>query len=162
MSLSSSHQGPKPEIYKPVRIRNERIRFYKYVYHYYYWYHQIYNSIIVVVVVVVVPWEFSTSILNYFQRILSDSKSSLVFGTLLSILAGLNNVVGVMVPTCPPTYEFTSPFNNTSVTVSKAPITIDIIVTFMFHSFLISLVRSRCSFNFPSALFCGQSGQQSP
>ena len=40
-----------------------------------------------------------TSILNYFQRILSDSKSSLVFGPLLSILAGLNNVGGVMVPT---------------------------------------------------------------
>ena len=34
------------------------------------------------------------------------------------------------------------PFNNPLVIVSKAPITIDTIVTFMFHSFFISIARS--------------------
>ncbi len=47
------------------------------------------------------------------------------------------------------------PFNNLSVTVPRAPITIGINVTFMFHSFSNSLARSRhlsfssLSFNFP-------------
>ena len=40
-----------------------------------------------------------------------------------------------------------SPFNNPMVTIPKAPITVGIIVTFMYH--------------FLSVLFCGHSGQQS-
>ena len=48
-----------------------------------------------------------------------------------------------MVSTQLPTLNSSSPFNNTLVTVSKAPITIGIIVIFMFHSFLNSLVKSR-------------------
>ena len=40
-----------------------------------------------------------------------------------------------MVSTRPPTSKSSRPFNNTLVTVPKAPITIGIIVTFMFHSF---------------------------
>ena len=40
-----------------------------------------------------------------------------------------------MVSTRPPTSKSSTPFNNPLVTVSKAPITIGIIVTFMFHSF---------------------------
>ena len=39
-----------------------------------------------------------------------------------------------MVSTRPPTPKSFSPFNNPLVTVQKAPITIGIIVTFMFHS----------------------------
>ena len=65
----------------------------------------------------------------------SDSKSPQVSSTLLSILAVLNNAVVSMVSTRPPTSKFSSPFNNPLVTVPKAPITIGIIVTFMFHSF---------------------------
>ena len=40
-----------------------------------------------------------------------------------------------MVPTRSPTSKSSRPFNNPLVTVLKAPITIGIIVTFMFHSF---------------------------
>ena len=70
-----------------------------------------------------------------FPRSLSDSKSPQVSRTLLSILAVLNNVVVWMVSTRPPTSKFSSPFCNPLVTVLNAPITIGIIVTFMFHSF---------------------------
>ena len=70
-----------------------------------------------------------------FHWSLSDSKSPQVSRTLLSILAFLNNVVVWMVSTRPPTSKSSSPFNNPLVTVPKAPITIGIIVTFMFHIF---------------------------
>ena len=46
-------------------------------------------------------------------------------------------------PFVPPTSKSSSPFCNPLVTVSKAPITIGIIVTFIFHSFFSSLARSR-------------------
>ena len=62
---------------------------------------------------------------------------------LLSILAVLNNAVVWMVSTRPPISMSSSPFNNPLVTVPNAPITISVIVTFMFHSFFNSLARSR-------------------
>ena len=97
-----------------------------------------------------------------FHWSLSDSKFPQVSRTFLSILAVLNVVV-CMVSTRPPTSESSSPFNNPLVTVSKAPITIGIIVTFMFHRFFFSLARSRYypSFHILSVLFCGQPEQQS-
>ena len=70
-----------------------------------------------------------------FHWRLSDSKSPQVSRTLLSILAVFNNAVVWMVSTRPPTSKSYSPFNNPLVTVPKAPITIGIIVTFMFNSF---------------------------
>ena len=48
-----------------------------------------------------------------------------------------------MVSTRPPTSKSSRPFNNPLVTVPKAPITIGMIVTFMFHSFFNSLARLR-------------------
>ena len=48
-----------------------------------------------------------------------------------------------MVSSRSPTSRSSRPFNNPLVTVPKAPITIGIIVTFMFHSFFNSLARSR-------------------
>ena len=78
-----------------------------------------------------------------FLWILSDSSSPQVSRTLLSILAVFNNAVVWMVSTRPPTSKSSRPFNNPLVTVPKAPITIGIIVTFMFHSFFNSLARSR-------------------
>ena len=66
---------------------------------------------------------------------LSASKSPQVSRTLLSIQAVLNNSVVRMVSTRPPTSKSSSLFNNPLVTIPKAPITIGIIVTFMFHSF---------------------------
>ena len=78
-----------------------------------------------------------------FHWSLGDSKSPQVSRTLLSILAVLNNVFVWMVSTRPPTAKSSSPLSNHFVTVPKAPITISIIVTFMFHSFSHSLARSR-------------------
>ena len=70
-----------------------------------------------------------------FHWSLSDSKCPQFSRILLSILAFLNNAVVWMVFTWPPTSKSSSPFDNPLVTVPKAPITIGITVTFMFHSF---------------------------
>ena len=78
-----------------------------------------------------------------FHWSLSDSKSPQVSKTLLIILAVFNNDVVWMVSTRSPTSKSSRSFNNPLVTVPKAPITIDIVVTFMFHSFFNSLARSR-------------------
>ena len=78
-----------------------------------------------------------------FHWSLSDSKFPQVSRTLLSILAVLNNVVAWMVSTRPPTFMSSNLFYNPLVTVPKAPITIGITVTFLFHSFFNSLARSR-------------------
>ena len=48
-----------------------------------------------------------------------------------------------MISAQPPTSKSSGSFKNSLVTVPKAPIRIDIIVTFMFHSFFNSLARSR-------------------
>ena len=74
-------------------------------------------------------------VLMVFHWSLSDSKSPQVSRTFLSILAGFTIAVVWMVSTCPPSLKSSSPFNIPSVTVSNTPITIGIIITFMFHSF---------------------------
>ena len=79
----------------------------------------------------------------FFHWSLSDGKSPQVSWTLLSILAVLNNADVWMVSTHPPTSKSTSPFSNHLVTVPNAPITIGIIVTYIFNSFFNSLARSR-------------------
>ena len=76
-----------------------------------------------------------------FHWSLNDSKSPQVSRTLLSILFVLNNAVVWMVSTHPPTSNSSRPFNNLLVTVTKAPITIGVIVTCMFHSFFNSLAK---------------------
>ena len=81
--------------------------------------------------------------LMVFQSSLSENKSPQVSRTLLSILAVLNNAVVWMVSSRPPTSKSSSPFSNPLVTVPNAPITIGIIVTFMFLSFFNSLARFR-------------------
>ena len=92
-----------------------------------------------------------------FHWSLSDSKSLQVSRTLLSILAILSNVVLWMVSSGPLISKSLSLFNNPLVTVPKAPIMIGIIVTFMFHSFLIPLQGrgNYPSFYFLLILFCG-------
>ena len=70
-----------------------------------------------------------------FHWSLSDSKSPRVSRTLLSILAVLNNVKVWMVSTRPPFSKFSSPFSNPLLTIPKAPITIGIIVNYMFPNF---------------------------
>ena len=78
-----------------------------------------------------------------FHWSLSDSKFPQVSEILFWILAVLSNVVIWIVSTRPPISKYSRPFNNPLVIVPKAPITIDTIVTFMFHSFLDSLARLR-------------------
>ena len=72
-----------------------------------------------------------------FPRSLSDSEFPQVSRTLLSILANLNNAVVSIVSTPPVISKASSPL----VTVPRAPITIGIIVTFMFHNFFDSLAK---------------------
>ena len=78
-----------------------------------------------------------------FHWILNDSKSPQVSRTRLRIQAVHSNAGVWIVSTRPPTSKSSRPFNNPLVIVSKAPITIGTIVTFMFHSFFDSLARSR-------------------
>ena len=79
-----------------------------------------------------------------FHWSLSDSESPQVSRTQLRILAVFNNPVVWMVSTRPPTPNSSNPFCNPLFTLLNAPITIDVIVTCMFHSFFFnSLSRSR-------------------
>ena len=71
-----------------------------------------------------------------FHWSFSDSKSPQVSRTLLSILAVLNNAVVWMVSTHHIISKSSGSFNSPLVTVPNAPITIGIIVDFMFHIFL--------------------------
>ena len=95
---------------------------------------------------------------------LSDSKFPQVSRTLLSILADLDNAVIWMVSNRPLISKSFSLCINPLVTVPRAPITIGITVTFMFHNFFNSLARwsTYLSFRFLSILFCGQPRQQRP
>ena len=77
-----------------------------------------------------------------FHESLSDSKSPQVSRILLSILADPNYVIVWMVFTRLRISNSSSPSINPLVTVPSAPITIGITVTFIFHSFFSSLVRS--------------------
>ena len=76
-----------------------------------------------------------------FHWRLSDSKSPPVSRTLLSILAVINNAVVWLVSARPPASKSSSHFDSPLVTVPNVPITIGIIVIFMFHSFFNSLAR---------------------
>ena len=78
-----------------------------------------------------------------FHWSLDDRKSANVSRNIRRFLAVINNVEVLMVSIPPPTSKSSSPFNNPLVTVPKAPITIGIIVTFMFYSLLNSLAKSR-------------------
>ena len=78
-----------------------------------------------------------------FPTNFNDSKSPQITRTLPSIQVDLNITAVWVVSTHPPTSKSFSPFNNPLVTVPKAPITIGITVTCMFHSFFNSLARSR-------------------
>ena len=93
-----------------------------------------------------------------FHWSLSDNKSPQVPRTLLSILADLNNAVIWTVSIRPVISKSSCPCTNLLMTVPRSPITIDIIIPFMFHSFF----QFRSSFRILSFLICGSPGQQSP
>ena len=128
-------------------------------------FHFLNGPLVLFIIIIIIYLEFFTSALaDCLSLGLSDSKSPQVSRTLLSIQVVLNNAVVWMVSTHPPTSKSSSPFSNPLVTVPKAPITIGIIVTCMFHSFFNSLARLRYlfpSFHILSVLFGGQPGQQS-
>ena len=70
-----------------------------------------------------------------FQLSLSDNKWAQLSRTFLSILVDLNNAVISMVYICALIFDSNRPFTNSLSTVLSEPITIDITVIFMFHSF---------------------------
>ena len=76
---------------------------------------------------------FRSTLADGLHWSLSDSKSHQVSRTLLSMLAVLNNAVVWMVSARSPISKSSRPFNNPLVTVPKAPITIGIIFSSMFH-----------------------------
>ena len=84
-------------------------------------------------------------LLMVFHLSPSDTKFSQVSRTLLSILGDLNNAVVWMVSSRHQISKSSSPFINTLVTVTRAPITIGITVFFMLHSFFNSQAGSRYS-----------------
>ena len=82
--------------------------------------------------------------------------ASLLSRTLLSIRVDLNNTLLWMVSIRPLVSKSSSPFNNPLLAVPRAPITIGINVTFIFHNFFFnSLARSRylSFFSFSLLLF---------
>ena len=83
-----------------------------------------------------------------FRSSLSFSKAPQVSRTFLSILGILNYGIVWMVFTHPLSSMFSSPFNNPVVTVPKTPITVGIIVTFMFESFSIPKQGSGTYYSF--------------
>ena len=98
-----------------------------------------------------------------FHWSLCDCKSPQVSRILLNDMSVLINAVVSKVFPSPPNFKSSSPFNNPLVTLLKAPITIGVIVTFMFHIFSIPLQGrwTYPSFHILSVLFCSQLGQQS-
>ena len=83
-----------------------------------------------------------------FHWSLSDSKSPQVSRTLLSILPVLKNAVVWMVSTRPQTFKSSSSFDSRLVTVLNAPVTVGIIVTFMFHSLFLIPLQCRGTYPF--------------
>ena len=103
---------------------------------------QLFEKIVIIIIIIIIDSIiivfFSHQLtLMVFHRSLSDSKTPKGSRTLFSILAVLHNVVVWIVSTSPPTSKSSSPFDNSFVTLPKAPITIGIIVTCRFHSFSI-------------------------
>ena len=89
------------------------------------------------------PWEFFTTTLADSLSMEFEWQQVSSLRALLSILAGLNNVVVWMFSTCPLISRSSSPYTNPLVIVLRVRITIGITVTFMFPSTFNFLARSR-------------------
>ena len=89
------------------------------------------------------PWEFFTlALADGLSLNLSNIKSPQASRRLFSILADLNNALVWTVSTLPVISKSSSPCTSSLVIEPRVWITIDITVTFMFHSFFNSLARS--------------------
>ena len=91
-----------------------------------------------------------------FHCSLSYRKSPQASRTLLSILADIKKAVVWVISTRPLISQSSCPFTNPLVTLPRAPITIDIIITFMFLTFFkfpnkvqVFIFLFSDSFNFP-------------
>ena len=78
---------------------------------------------------------FTSELTDGLSQEFEWQQSPQVSRTLLSILTVLNNVLVWMLTTRPVIFKPSSPFNNPLMNVSKAPIMISTVITFMFHSF---------------------------
>ena len=108
---------------------------------------------LIIIIIIIYSLEFFTGVWVTASVLVSPGHFSVTV---------LINAVVWIVSTRPLTSKSSSSFNNPLVTVPKAPITIGIIVTSMFHIFLI-LQQGRgtySSFHILSVLFCGQPRQQ--
>ena len=106
---------------------------------------------------------FPSNVSWWFSLEFEWRKYPLVSRTLLRILADLNNAVVWMFSSCLLISNSSSPFTKPLGIVPSASTTIGITVTFMFHSFFCSLVRSRYfpSFQLLFILLCDLPGRQS-
>ena len=80
-----------------------------------------------------------------FHWNLSDCKCPKIFRTLLSILADLNNAIVWMVLILPLISNSSNPFAKPLGTVLSAPTTMNITVTFKFHTFFQSSSKVQVS-----------------
>ena len=99
-----------------------------------------------IIIIIIIPLRgFHTTVSRWFLLwSLTDSKSPQVSGTLLSILADLNNVIVWMVSTYLSISKYFSLFTNPLGIIPRAAITTGLNVSFMFHSFFFnSLARSK-------------------
>ena len=92
---------------------------------------------------------FTPALADGFHWSFRDSKSTQVLGTLLSILADINNVVVWMVSTCPFIFKPSIPFTNALWIVPSAEIKSGVTVIIISHSFFFrSLSKSSHSSSF--------------
>ena len=92
------------------------------------------------IIIIIYSSEFFTSVLaDGLSREFEWQQVPLSLQDSSQYLAVLNNIVVWMVFTRPLISKSSCPFDNPLVTVPKAPITIGIIYTFMFHKFFNSL-----------------------
>ena len=99
-------------------------------------------------------WVFNISSNLWFFTGVNDSKSPQVYRTLLSILADFNTAVVWMVLILLLIINFPTLFSRPLETVSSAPTTIAIIITFTFHIFFNSLERFKYLSIFSLSFIC--------
>ena len=120
--------------------------------------------IYIYIIIILLLQKIFTSTLA-FHWSLSDSKSPQIPRTLLSIMIDLSNTVDWMVSIRSLIFKSSGPCTNPLVTVPNVPITISIIVPFLFDNFFSVPLQDLdiyFSFRSLSVLSCGQPEQQSP
>ena len=102
--------------------------------------------------------------LMVFLQSLKDTSLLKPPGLFFSILADLNNSIVWIVSTRPLISKSPSPCTNPLLTVLRAPITVGVTVSFMYHSFfqLSNKVQVLIFLFACFQFYTGQSGQQSP